>query len=59
MSYLVYGDMLSGNCYKIKLLLKLLDIEHCWQHVDILAGETRKADLLASNPDYRVPRDDC
>ncbi len=55
MSYLVYGDMLSGNCYKIKLLLTLLGLEHSWQHVDILAGETRQEDFLAKNPNGRIP----
>lgn len=38
--YKVYGDMLSGNCYKIKLLMQFLAIQHEWVHVDILAGET-------------------
>ena len=38
--YRVYGDMLSGNCYKIKLLMQWLSIEHEWLHVDILAKET-------------------
>ena len=55
MSYLVYGDMLSGNCYKIKLLLTLLGLEHSWQHVDILAGDTRQEDFLAKNPNGRIP----
>ena len=32
----VYGDIYSGNCYKIKLLMALLDIEHEWIAVDIL-----------------------
>ena len=26
----VYGDMYSGNCYKIKLLLNHLDMPHEW-----------------------------
>jgi len=36
----VYGDIQSGNCYKIKLLMSYLEIEHEWLHVGILAGET-------------------
>jgi glutathione S-transferase len=51
----VYGDIQSGNCYKIKLLAALLDIEHEWVHVDILAGETRSADFLARNPNGKIP----
>ncbi|MDQ2110185.1 glutathione S-transferase family protein, partial [Vibrio sp. 2017_1457_15] len=26
----VYGDIQSGNCYKVKLLLSFLGIEHEW-----------------------------
>jgi len=53
--YTVYGDMLSGNCYKIKLLLKLLGVEHQWVHVDIMAGETRTGAFLTMNPSGKVP----
>ena len=42
--YQVYGDMQSGNCYKIKLLLQLLEIEHKWHHVDILEGDAQIPD---------------
>jgi len=51
----VYGDINSGNCYKIKLLMSLLDITHEWIHVDILAGETRTAAYLAKNPNGKIP----
>ena len=37
----IYGDIQSGNCYKIKLLCALLDIKHEWVHMDILAADTR------------------
>ena len=53
--YTVYGDMLSGNCYKIKLLLRFLGLEHRWQHIDILAGQTHSAEFLALNPNARIP----
>lgn len=53
--YKVYGDMLSGNCYKIKLLMQFLGIEHKWQHVDILVGETNTADFTKINPNGRIP----
>lgn len=52
---IVYGDMLSGNCYKVKLLLQFLDIPHRWQHVDILAQETHTDSFLAKNPNGRIP----
>lgn len=51
----VYGDIESGNCYKIKLLCSLLAIEHEWVPVDILAGETGTADFLRKNPNGKIP----
>jgi glutathione S-transferase len=51
----VYGDMLSGNCYKVKLLMKFLGIEHEWRHVDILAGETHNAEFVAINANAKIP----
>ncbi|USH05280.1 glutathione S-transferase family protein [Grimontia kaedaensis] len=52
---LVYGDMKSGNCLKVKLILSFLDIEHDWQHVDILKGETKTAEFLVVNPNGKIP----
>jgi glutathione S-transferase len=51
----VYGDLNSGNCYKIHLLASLLDIEHDWVAVNILAGETRTEQFLVKNPNGRIP----
>lgn len=53
--YQVYGDMLSGNCYKIKLILEFLATPHAWHHVNILAGETRTDGFLAMNRNGKVP----
>ncbi len=53
--YKVYGDAQSGNCYKVKLLMSLLDITHEWVAVDILEGETRKPPFLAINPNAKIP----
>ena len=55
MKYKVYGDIQSGNCYKVKLLLLFLGIEHEWQAVDILAGETQTEAFLAMNPNGKIP----
>ncbi len=55
MTYRVYGDMLSGNCYKIKLLLRFLGIEHEWIHVDILSGETHTDAFLRMNNNAKIP----
>jgi glutathione S-transferase len=51
----IYGDIQSGNCYKIKLLCSLLDIEYEWIHVDILSGETLSKAFLAKNPAGKIP----
>lgn len=51
----VYGDIQSGNCYKIKLLLALLGIPHEWVHVDILNGDTRKPEFIGKNPNGKIP----
>lgn len=53
--YKVYGDILSGNCYKIKLLMSFLNIEHEWQHVDILAGESQTSEFLSINYNGKIP----
>lgn len=51
----IYGDIQSGNCYKIKLLLSFLDQPHEWIHMDILAGETRTEEFLAKNSNGKIP----
>jgi glutathione S-transferase len=51
----VYGDLTSGNCYKVKLLMALLAIDHQWVPVSALAGETRDPAFLAKNPAGRIP----
>lgn len=55
MSLKVYGDIYSGNCYKVKLLLCRLGLAHDWTHVDILQGESRTPSFLALNPNGRIP----
>jgi glutathione S-transferase len=51
----VYGDVESGNCYKVKLLLELLGLEHRWTKIDITKGESRTPEFLAMNSNGRVP----
>jgi glutathione S-transferase len=53
--YTVFGDMLSGNCYKVKLILQFLNIPHQWTHVDILAHETHTDAFKQMNPNARIP----
>ena len=51
----IYGDIHSGNCYKVKLLTSLLDIDHEWIEVDILASETQTESYLRKNPNGKIP----
>lgn len=53
--YKVYGDRLSGNCYKVKLMLELLGLAYEWVEVDILKGETQTEAFLAMNPNGKIP----
>ena len=51
----VYGDVVSGNCYKIKLLLEYLGEPYEWMPVDIMKKESRTPQFLEMNPNGRVP----
>ena len=53
--YKVYGDIFSGNCYKVKLLLHQLQKPYQWIFVDILQQESRTADFLQKNPNGKIP----
>lgn len=51
----IYGDTKSGNCYKVQLVCSLLNIDHEWIDVDILAGGTKSEDFLKKNPNGKIP----
>lgn len=51
----IYGDKISGNCYKIQLVCHLLDIPYEWVHVDVVGGDARTPDFVAQNPNAKVP----
>ena len=51
----IYGDIQSGNCYKVKLLTSILGIPHEWIHVDILKKETSTEAFLLKNPNGKIP----
>ena len=55
MPVVVYGDILSGNCYKIALLFSQLGIAHEWREVLVTRGETRTEDFLLKNPAGQIP----
>jgi len=51
----VYGHLSSGNCYKVYLALKQLEMPFEWISVDAVKRETRTPEFLAMNPNGKVP----
>lgn len=51
----LYDSPLSGNAYKVRLFLSLLDIEYQSVPVDLRAGDNRKAEFLQRNPRGQIP----
>ncbi len=51
----VYGDVYSGNCYKVKLLLTQLERPFQWVALDILKGQTQTPEFLAKNRNGKIP----
>ena len=51
----LYGDSISGNCYKLQLACAQLDIDYTWHEVNIMSGESRTDEFLAMNPNGKVP----
>jgi glutathione S-transferase len=53
---LLHEDPRSGNCYKIKLTAALLGVPLATRQYDIMAGETRTPEFLATiNANGRIP----
>jgi glutathione S-transferase len=53
--FTLYSMQLSGNSYKVRLLLARLGVVYRQIEVDILKGETRTPAFLAKNPDGHIP----
>ncbi len=53
--YKLYSMQRSGNSYKVRLALALLDAPYRSVEVDILRGESRTPEFLAKNPSGQVP----
>ncbi|MHA1599302.1 MAG: glutathione S-transferase family protein [Alphaproteobacteria bacterium] len=51
----LYGNLESGNVYKVRLLLAQLDIKHRRIDVDQVRGEPRSEAFLTINPIGKVP----
>ncbi|MFL6796221.1 MAG: glutathione S-transferase family protein [Xanthobacteraceae bacterium] len=53
--YTLYSMQRSGNSYKVRLALALLDIPYRLIEVDILKGESHTPEFLGKNPNGQVP----
>lgn len=51
----LYDDPISGNGYKVRLLLAFLNQAYNYRPLDILKHETRTTDFLKINPNGRIP----
>jgi glutathione S-transferase len=53
--YKLYSMQRSGNSYKVRLALALLNIPYDAVEIDILRGESRTPDYLSKNPSGQIP----
>jgi len=53
--YKLYSMQRSGNSYKVRLALALLNVPYQAIEIDILRGESRTPEFLAKNPSGQVP----
>ena len=51
----LYDDPISGNGYKVRLILSLTGKDFRVINLDILKGETRTPEFLAINPNGKIP----
>ncbi len=51
----IYGDSISGNCYKLRLAASQLGFDYDWKETSVLSGETRSPEFRALNPNGKVP----
>lgn len=51
----LHGHELSGNSYKARLLLELLNLDYQWVKVDLMKAEQKSPAYLALNPFGQVP----
>lgn len=51
----LHDYLMSGNGYKVRLILTLLGLPFRRVERDIVKGETRNAEFLAINPNGRIP----
>jgi glutathione S-transferase len=55
MTYRLYDYLPSGNGYKVRLVLRELELPYELVEIDIKRGESRTPEFLAKNPNGRIP----
>ena len=55
MSLVIYGDLRSGNCLKVKWTAERLGLAYDWVEVDFVAGQARTPEFRRLNPAAQVP----
>jgi glutathione S-transferase len=51
----IFGDLISGNCLKVKYTADYLGLDYSWVPVDTMKGETRTPEFLEAFPLGRIP----
>lgn len=51
----VYGDLISGNCLKVKYVADFLGLNYDWIPVDVVGGGAKQPEMLSKNPAGQVP----
>jgi glutathione S-transferase len=51
----IYGDIISGNCLKVKYTADRLGLPYQWHAIDVLKGESRTPEFLAMSDMGQVP----
>ncbi len=51
----LHGHEISGNSYKARLMLSLLNLDYEWVRVNLMKGEHKTPEYLAKNPFGQVP----
>lgn len=51
----LYGNLNSGNCYKVRLLLSYLGVAYRYRNIDAPHGGTRTPEFLTINPAGQIP----
>jgi glutathione S-transferase len=53
--FTLYGDLMSGNCLKVKWVADLLGLPYRWVDVNVVNGEAKSIEFIAKFPMGQVP----